>query len=102
MGSRDAPNKSPATEFISVVPALCSYGLHPKSTASCRAREPPRQAGWRCVGSVQRAVPVLEGDTPDTLAARVFEVECDAYPEAIRLFAEGRLEIENGKLSIRS
>ena len=41
---------------------------------------------------VQRAVPVLEGDTPDTLAARVFEAECDAYPEAIRLFAEGRLE----------
>ncbi len=38
---------------------------------------------------VQRAVPVLEGDTPDTLAARVFEAECEAYPEAIRLFADG-------------
>ena len=50
---------------------------------------------------VQRAVPVLEGDTPDTLAARVFEAECEAYPEAIRLFAEGRIEIENGKLRIR-
>ncbi len=50
---------------------------------------------------VQRAVPVLEGDTPDTLAARVFEAECDAYPEAIRLFADGRLEIENGRLQIR-
>ena len=36
---------------------------------------------------VQRAVPVLEGDTPDTLAARVFEAECQAYSEAIRLFA---------------
>jgi phosphoribosylglycinamide formyltransferase 1 len=43
---------------------------------------------------------VLEGDTPDTLAARVFEAECDAYPEAIRLFAEGRLEIEDGRLRI--
>ncbi len=47
---------------------------------------------------VQRAVPVLEGDTPDTLAARVFEAECQAYPEAIRLFAEGRLGIRDGKL----
>lgn len=40
---------------------------------------------------LQRRVPVLPGDTPDDLAARVFEQECIAYPEAIRLFAEGRL-----------
>jgi phosphoribosylglycinamide formyltransferase-1 len=38
---------------------------------------------------VQREVPVLTGDTPETLAARVFEAECEAYPEAIRLLAEG-------------
>ncbi len=43
---------------------------------------------------VQRCVPVLEGDTPDALAERVFEQECIAYPEAIRLFAEGRLKID--------
>jgi phosphoribosylglycinamide formyltransferase-1 len=43
---------------------------------------------------LQRTVPVREGDTPDTLAARVFELECEAYPEAIRLYAEGRLRIE--------
>ena len=43
---------------------------------------------------LQRAVPVLDGDTPDTLAARVFEDECRLYPEAIRLYAEGRLAIE--------
>ena len=42
---------------------------------------------------VQRCVPVAEGDTPDSLAARVFQAECEAYPEAIRLFASGRLEI---------
>lgn len=40
---------------------------------------------------VQRPVPVLDDDTPDALAARVFGQECEAYPEAIRLFAEGRL-----------
>jgi formyltetrahydrofolate-dependent phosphoribosylglycinamide formyltransferase len=40
---------------------------------------------------LQRQCPVLPDDTPDTLAERVFEQECIAYPEAIRLFAEGRL-----------
>ena len=45
---------------------------------------------------VQMRVPVLEGDTPDTLAARVFEKECEAYPEAIRLFGK---DLEDGKVS---
>jgi phosphoribosylglycinamide formyltransferase-1 len=43
---------------------------------------------------LQRTVPVQPEDTPQTLAARVFEQECLAYPEAIRLYAEGRLRIE--------
>lgn len=47
---------------------------------------------------LQRTVPVLDDDTPDTLAARVFEQECEAYPAAIRLFAEGRLKIEGRKV----
>jgi phosphoribosylglycinamide formyltransferase-1 len=50
---------------------------------------------------LERRVPVLPGDTVETLAARVFEAECEAYPEAIRLFAEGRLRIDNGKVVIR-
>jgi formyltetrahydrofolate-dependent phosphoribosylglycinamide formyltransferase len=45
---------------------------------------------------LQRAVPAYAEDTPDDLAARVFEQECIAYPEAIRLFAEGRLHVEGG------
>ncbi len=36
---------------------------------------------------LQRRVPVLPGDTPDTLAARVFAAECEAYPEAIAAWA---------------
>ncbi|UCG15828.1 MAG: phosphoribosylglycinamide formyltransferase [Phycisphaerales bacterium] len=43
---------------------------------------------------LQRTVPVLPDDTPDVLAARVFEEERKAYPEAIRLFAAGRLRVE--------
>jgi phosphoribosylglycinamide formyltransferase-1 len=37
---------------------------------------------------LQRRCPVEPGDTPDTLAARVFAEELRAYPEAIRLVAE--------------
>jgi formyltetrahydrofolate-dependent phosphoribosylglycinamide formyltransferase len=33
---------------------------------------------------LERRVPVLAGDTPETLADRVFQAECEAYPEAIR------------------
>jgi phosphoribosylglycinamide formyltransferase 1 len=49
---------------------------------------------------VQKCVPVLEDDTPESLAARVFTAECDAYPEAISLYAAGRLQVENGKVRI--
>jgi len=45
---------------------------------------------------VQRPVPVLENDTVDTLGARVFKEECKALPEAISMFAEGRLKL-NGR-----
>lgn len=50
---------------------------------------------------LQRIVPVLPTDTPETLAARVFAEECIAYPEAIRLYAEGRLELSGGRVRIR-
>jgi len=39
---------------------------------------------------MQRTVPVLDDDTPDSLAARVFAEECIAYPDAIQLFAAGQ------------
>ena len=42
---------------------------------------------------IQRTCPVVDDDTPETLAARVFQEECEAYPEAIRLFGEGRLSV---------
>lgn len=49
---------------------------------------------------LQRPVPVRDDDTADTLGARVFEQECEAYPEAIRLFGEGRLRIEGRRVRI--
>jgi len=50
---------------------------------------------------VQRACEVRSDDTPDTLAARVFEQECIAYPEAIRLCAEGKVVVEDGIAKIK-
>jgi formyltetrahydrofolate-dependent phosphoribosylglycinamide formyltransferase len=50
---------------------------------------------------LQRAVPVLDHDTPEDLAARVAMAEHQAYPEAIQLFAEGRLHVQGRWVSIR-
>ena len=47
---------------------------------------------------LQRSCPVLPGDSPDSLADRVFEQELIAYPEAINLIAVGRVKVENGKV----
>jgi formyltetrahydrofolate-dependent phosphoribosylglycinamide formyltransferase len=47
---------------------------------------------------LQQAVPVLDDDTPDTLAARVFEAECEAYPEALRMIASGRLQLDGRRV----
>jgi len=49
---------------------------------------------------IQRSISVLEGDTAESLAFRVFEEECEAYPEAIGLFAAGRLRIEGRRVHI--
>jgi len=49
---------------------------------------------------IQRNIPLLDNDTPETLADRVFKEECIAYPEAIRLFSAGRLKINNKRVSI--
>jgi phosphoribosylglycinamide formyltransferase-1 len=49
---------------------------------------------------LQGTVPVLDDDTPASLAARVHELERELYPEAIRLWAEGRLRIEGRRVRI--
>jgi phosphoribosylglycinamide formyltransferase-1 len=49
---------------------------------------------------LQAAVPVLDDDTPATLAARVRREELRLYPMAVRLFAEGRLQIEGSRVRI--
>ena len=51
---------------------------------------------------LQRPCPVLDDDTPQTLAARVSELEKIAYPEAIRLFAQDRLRIDGRRVRVLS
>jgi phosphoribosylglycinamide formyltransferase-1 len=51
---------------------------------------------------VQRSVPVLEEDTPETLHARIQEQEHEAYPEALRLLSEGRLSVDGRRILIRN
>ncbi len=91
-----------------LIPAFCGKGFHGR-----HVHEAVLASGVKISGCtvhfadneydqgpiiLQRTVPVLDDDTPDTLAARVFEQECEAYPEAIRLFAEGRLRIEGRRV----
>jgi formyltetrahydrofolate-dependent phosphoribosylglycinamide formyltransferase len=93
-----------------LIPAFCGKGYY-----GHRVHEAVLEAGVKVSGCtvhfadnvydhgqiiVQRAVPVLDDDTPDTLAARVFAQECEAYPEAIRLFAEGRLRVEGRRVRV--
>ena len=51
---------------------------------------------------LQAAVPILDDDTPDTLAARILEQEHKVYPQAVQLFAEGRLRIEGRRVFIEA
>lgn len=50
---------------------------------------------------LQAAVPVTVDDTEETLSARILAEEHRLYPEAIRLFAEGRLRLEGRRVRIR-
>ncbi len=87
-----------------LVPAFSGKGFHGQ-----RVHQAALEAGVKVSGCtvhfaddeydhgpivLQRTVEVRDDDTPEALAARVFEQEQEAYPEAIRLFAAGRLRIE--------
>jgi phosphoribosylglycinamide formyltransferase-1 len=49
---------------------------------------------------IQRTVPVEPNDTPDSLAERVLFAEHEAYVEAVRLFAEGRIMVKGRQVTI--
>lgn len=51
---------------------------------------------------LQAAVPILDDDSPDTLAARILEQEHKIYPRAVQLFADGRLRVEGRRVFIEA
>ena len=81
----------------SLIPAFCGHGMYGQRVHEAVLASGATQTGCTVhfVDNVydngpiilQRAVPVLAGDTPQSLAARVFEAECEALPEAIRRIA---------------
>jgi phosphoribosylglycinamide formyltransferase-1 len=93
--------------------------IHPSLLPAFPGLQPHRQAlehGVRISGAtvhfvdegvdtgpivLQAAVPVLPDDTEATLADRILAEEHRIYPEAVRLFAEGRLEIRGRRVHIR-
>jgi len=50
---------------------------------------------------IQGALPVRQGDTEASLAARVLKLEHQVYPRAVRWFLEGRLVIESGRVRVK-
>jgi formyltetrahydrofolate-dependent phosphoribosylglycinamide formyltransferase len=94
-----------------LIPAFCGHGFHGHKVHEAALNRGVKLSGCTVHFAdnvydhgpiiAQQAVPVLNDDTPDTLAARVFTAECECYPCAIRLFAEGRLEIRSGRVLVR-
>ena len=93
-----------------LIPAFCGKGFH-----GLHVHRAVLEAGVKVSGCtvhfadneydhgpivLQRVVEVRDDDDPESLAARVFAQECEAYPEAIRLFAEGRLRVEGRRVRI--
>ncbi len=94
-----------------LIPAFCGKGFYGR-----RVHEAVLAAGVKLTGAtvhfsdeqydhgqiiLQEAVPVLEDDTVETLAARVMASERRLVPQAIQLFAEGRIRIEGRRTRIQ-
>lgn len=50
---------------------------------------------------IQAVVPVLDNDTEDTLSARILKQEHTIYSQAIQLYAQGRLQVEGRRVTVR-
>lgn len=91
-----------------LIPAFCGHGMHGRHVHAAVLERGCTVTGCTvhfCDNEydhgpiiLQRCVPVLDDDTPESLAARVFEAECAVYPEAIRRYAAGRLRIEGNRV----
>ena len=94
-----------------LIPSFCGkgfYGLHVHEAALARGVKVSGATvhfvNEVCDGGpiiLQKAVEVREDDTPETLQRRIMEqAEWKLLPEAVRLFCDGRLNVENGRVRI--
>lgn len=93
-----------------LIPAFCGSGFHGRAVHEAVLEYGAKISGCTVHFAdetydtgpiiIQRAVPVLEHDTTASLAERVFQAECQALPEAISLYAEGRLKIEGRRVRV--
>lgn len=93
-----------------LIPAFCGKGMYGAHVHEAVIKEGVKISGCTVhfvdegldTGPIiiQHPVPVLAGDTPKDLAARVLEAEHRAYPEAVRLFCEDRLEISGRVVTV--
>ncbi len=94
----------------SLIPAFCGRGYHGQHVHEAALARGVKVSGCTVhfVDNeydhgpiiIQRCVPVVSTDMPETLAARVFTAECEAYPEALELFRQGRLEINGTQVRL--
>ena len=94
-----------------LIPAFCGKGFHGHRVHNAVIERGVKVSGCTVHFAdneydngpiiLQRTVPVLDDDTPDTLAARVFLEECAAYPEAVRRYAHGRLHVVGRRVLTR-
>ena len=92
----------------SLIPAFCGHGFHGNHVHEAVLKRGTRVSGCTVHfvddeydhGPIilQRVVPVEDDDSASSLAARVFAAECEALPEAIRLFQSGCLEIDGSRV----
>ncbi|MDG2358669.1 MAG: phosphoribosylglycinamide formyltransferase [Planctomycetaceae bacterium] len=92
----------------SLIPAFCGKGFHGRHVHEAVLARGAKVSGCTVhfanneydAGPIilQKVVPVMDDDTPDTLQKRVFEAECEAFPEAIRMFTSGRLTIDRSRV----
>lgn len=94
----------------SLIPAFCGLGLY-----GHHVHEAVLEHGVKVTGCTvhfvdneydhgpiiwQQPIPVFDDDTPETLAARVFEVEKEAYPHVLKLLARGKIHVEGRRVRI--
>ena len=94
----------------SLIPAFCGYGMY-----GGRVHQAVLDYGAKLTGCTvhfvdnqydagpiiwQQPVPVFDDDTVDTLAARVFAAEKEAYPQVLKLLAAGKIRLEGRRVSM--